>query len=137
MAKKLISLAILFLIICLTYYPKLPIFGSSGSLTVITDGQSDGEMHQIQSGNMQEFFKLTNITGQSLKTVNLDYIIGLLNKFDCKFLFCERVDGVLINYYYSPKIWGYKPVNGKKVNITVAKNDIYYTISTPIMYVGA
>ena len=135
MLKRLAVILLLLYVVYMYAYMDSPIFvGGEGIYTVTTNGASDGKIYTFNTSKMYKFYTFKGITGQSLTTKNFDFIDDFLTKNNCELMFTEIVDGIEINYYYSPKIWGYKPVNGKKVNLEVAKNKGNFTIGTPLIY---
>ncbi|MBP5373088.1 MAG: hypothetical protein J6Y44_02765 [Clostridia bacterium] len=82
-------------------------------------------------GDIKAFF---SIKGVCIKGVDGEFVDGFLKRFNAEFVLSESVESADSKYYYSDKIWGYKLVNGKKVNIHVVKNGSGFSIASPIVF---
>ena len=75
-----------------------------------------------------------SIKGVCVKGVDGEFVDEFLKRFNAEFVLSESVENADSKYYYSDKIWGYKLVNGKKVNIHTVKNGTGYSIAAPIIF---
>lgn len=111
-------------------------FGAEGIYSVTYGGGSSGVTESFPTYKMKKFYDFSDIDGQSLCTKNGEYVEKFLKENDCKLMFSETIDGLVVRYYYTPKISVYRSVNGKKVNIQTVKNKESFTIGSPMIYGG-
>lgn len=115
----------------------VPIFkGAEGIYSVTYGGCSSGVTESFSTCKMEKFYNYNDIDGQSLCTENGGYVKSFLKDKGCKLMFTENIDGIVIKYYYTPKISVYRSINGKKVNIQTAENKGNFTIGSPMIYGG-
>ena len=60
----------------------------------------------------------------------------IVRRYHARFLFEENAEGVRSEYYYTPKLRGYKLINGKKVNLHIAYANGRTVAGTPILFGG-
>ena len=137
MVNKIVTVLLIFCVFCISW-TKTPIFkGAEGVYTVaIEDKGSASKMVSFSTAEKDRFYLINKSYGQSLFTLDREYIDNFLAEYDCTFLFSENYLNGVTNYYYTPKIWGYRSINGKKVNVQTAIGDYGYAIGTPIIYGG-
>lgn len=137
--SKSISISLLSIIYIVCFYHPLsvPLFvGAEGVYSVTYGGCSSGKTESFYAEQINDFFKYSDIDGQSLYTENLSYVNDFLTEYDCRLVFSEVFDGLVVKYYYTPKISVYRSINGKKVNIQTADRDGGFTIGSPLIYGG-
>lgn len=135
--RKLLSIILIVCIFCAFNYYRKPLFyNGEGWYTVCMGEGSSGKIEGFSTAEIENYYLYKNIKGQSLTTRDKDYIDDFLKKYDCELLFTEEVEGVVTQYYYSPKISTYKPVNGKRVNVQTATRECFFTIGSPLIYGG-
>ncbi len=137
MLKRCFALLLIIYIFGFTNNAKEPLFKDcKGYYTVTTGGGSAGKFTTFSTDEMYKFYSVKNITGQSLATYDKGYIDNFLVEYEAEKVFSETVQGIVINYYYSDKIRGYRSINGKKVNIETSDDNGFYTIGSPLIYGG-
>lgn len=77
---------------------------------------------------------LKNVFGESVKCSDKSKIEGELNRLSAQFVFSEKIDDLVVNYYYSNKISRYKVINGKKINLQTAERNNNFTIGSPLIF---
>lgn len=118
-------------------YNNLPLFSGGDGVYTITIGEgSKGVFKSFSTDDINEFYLYSRIDGQSLTTENEKFIREFLEKYECVEVFSEVVSGIVVKYYYSPKISVYRSINGRKVNVQTAENGNNYTIGSPLIYGG-
>lgn len=134
------ALIITFAIIVSRYFLtplRAPIFyGAEGIYSVTYGGCSSGVTESFPTYKIKKFYDYIDIDGQSLYTKNGDYVEKFLKENGCELMFSETVDGIVVEYYYTPKISVYRSINGRKVNIQTVKNEGNFTIGSPMIYGG-
>lgn len=83
------------------------------------------------SCNLSDFF---SVKGICVKGVDKEFVNGFIKRFNAVPVSSQNVEGAFSQYYYTDKIWGYKLVNGKKVNIHVVECDYGFIVATPIIF---
>ncbi len=137
MRKKLAAILIALLLPCLCRFSSSPIFSEGSGYYGVTVGKgSAGKTEYFETAKMYKFYGYALVSGQSLTTDDKTYIDDFLSANACVKVGEEYVENITIKYYYSPKMWGYKTVNGKKVNVQTAEKSGKYTIGTPLIYGG-
>lgn len=137
MRKKIAAILITLLLPCLCKFSSSPIFAEGSGYYGVTTGKgSAGKTEYFETTEMYKFYGYVLVCGQSLTTDDKTYIDDFLAANACVEVKEEHVENITIKYYYSPKMWGYKTVNGKKVNVQTAEIKGKYTIGTPLIYGG-
>ncbi len=114
-----------------------PVFSDGeGIYSVTYGGESSGITESFPTYKMKKFYDFNDIDGQSLYTKNGEYVEKFLKENGCELMFSETIDGLIVRYYYTPKISVYRSVNDKKVNIQTVKNEENFTIGSPMIYGG-
>lgn len=137
MLKK-VAVVTLLSFVCFIYLSsQTPKFLDGNGYYGVTVGKgSSGRTEFFSTDEKYRFYRFSNISGQSLLTEDKNYVDNFLKDRDCKILFTETVDGIVLKYYYTPKISGYRSINGKKVNVQTAEKDGKFTLGTPLIYGG-
>ncbi len=98
-------------------------FGSTSSDCKIVDDVDEGAI----------YFK-NRLAGESVKVYGNFDEKSFLSKMHARLVFEEIGENFRCGYYYSPKIRGYKSINGKKVNLHIAVTESGTTVGTPIIF---
>ncbi len=78
------------------------------------------------------FFDYSHIDeGECLQTVE-----SQIEKYGARLIFKEEGEWGVSEYYYSPKLFNFVIIEGKKVNFHVAKNDTGITVGYPLIFSG-
>ena len=77
-----------------------------------------------------------NVRGECVEGVDESFVAFALSDLKAEKVFEESASDVVTVYYYSPKICGYKSINGKKVNLQTATRGNGYIIATPMIFSG-
>lgn len=135
--KRICSLILIFALICAYKIPFKPLFKSAEGYYTLTVGEGTlGRFYTVKAEKIDCFRGIFNVSGQSLKTENKEYIDNFLRDYSCVQIKTETVDGLTIRYYYSSKIPVYRSINGKKVNVQTCFGKDYYVIGSPLIYCG-
>ncbi len=100
----------------------------------IGEGGSLSEINTFSTEEMEKFYDFENVTAQSVRVYDLDYIDVIIKRYGFEKVFEEKVENISVCYYYSDKIPVYKSINGKKINLQTALGNQIYTIGTPMIY---
>ena len=138
MAKGVIvAILVVFMALYFGRAQKAMFLGAEGVYTLSVENESSSaKFISFNAKDTDNIAKYKMVTGQSVYGISKDYIDEFLTKYQCVLVFSEATAYGETNYYYSPKIWGYKSINGKKVNVQTAICSYGNTIGTPIIYGG-
>ncbi len=115
---------------------KSLIFNVEGDYTFyLNSASSNAQIITVPFDDAKEMKKnLKNVCGESVTTTRMSEIEKEIQRLNAQLLFSEKVDNIIINYYYSDKISAYKTVNGYKINLQTAINDNVITIGSPLIF---
>ena len=111
---------------------SMPFSDAEGDVEYYLDSASSTCV--IASDATLDFNSSFRIKGSCAKSVSESYIEGKLKSMSAKKVLEERVGNTVSTYYYTNKIWGYKLINGKKVNIHVAICGENAAIGSPMIF---
>ena len=63
-----------------------------------------------------------------------DYAKELIKTKKAILVFCEEVQGITCEYYYSPQIFNYVIIKGKRVNLHLVKTNKGIKIGSPLVF---
>ena len=135
MRKIILALASVALIGMSAHFERVFAFsGADGAVEYYL--YSDGSDCEILSEKQMKdrLFESFSIKGCSIKGVEKDFVEKTLEKTGAVFVLEETVENRVSKYYYSNKIWGYKLINGQKVNLHVVIDNDDLSVGTPIIY---
>ena len=84
----------------------------------------------------ERLFFLFRLKGESVRLDSPEEAEKIVRRYHARFLFEENAEGVRSEYYYTPKLRGYKLINGKKVNLHIAYANGRTVAGTPILFGG-
>ncbi len=115
---------------------KSLIFNVEGDYTFyLESSSSNAKIITVDYNSAKEIKKsLKNVCGESVTTTLKEDIEKEIDRLKAELIFSEKVDNIIINYYYSDKISAYKTINGRKINVQTAINDDIITIGSPIIF---
>lgn len=101
---------------------------------------SNASVVKVENGEKLNTFLSLFVRGESLfiedKIKGQEYIQRLISKYQAKIVFCERACNLVCEYYYSPRIFDYLVINGKRVNLHVVTSNNGITIASPLVFDG-
>ena len=115
---------------------KSLIFNIEGDYTFyLNSASSNAKIITVSYDDAKEIKKsLKNVCGESVTTTSKEEIEKEIQRLNAQLVFSEKVDNIIINYYYSDKISAYKTINGHKINLQTAINENIITIGSPIIF---
>lgn len=136
MHKIFCSFVSLFTVIALGFLTKTPVFyDAEGQVTYYCNKKnSNCTIVTVDSDYVETYRKLKNVKGECVENADEDYVKNTLARLNAKKRFSEKTDGVICDYYYSPLIKDSVIVNGKRVNIHVARRFDTFTMATPMIF---
>ena len=63
-----------------------------------------------------------------------DYAQSIVIDKQAVLVFCEKLQGITCEYYYSPKIFNYVIINGKRVNLHLVKTSNGVKMGSPLVF---
>ena len=109
-----------------------PVFANfSNTFEVCVGQKSSGNFYKA---NNRSFCLFNGVTGESC-IVNEKYSLeDVIEYFSAEKVFEEKVENLIITYYYSPKIKYVQKVNGKKINLQACVTNNQLKIGTPLIF---
>ena len=129
MLKKIVILVTLIFLILIASYTQIGAFGNKK--VVFSKNFSQGEFF---SSSIYDFGAHYNSKGYSFKIDGKNF--DFLKELDAKEVYSSKIENVENVYYYTSKIKRYQIVNGKKVNVHIAKSQNDVIVGVPIIYYG-
>ena len=84
----------------------------------------------------ERLFSLFRLKGESVTLDRMEDAEKIVRRYHARLLFEESAEGVRSVYYYTPKLRGYKLINGEKVNLHIAYAAGRTVVGTPILFGG-
>ena len=82
----------------------------------------------------ERLFSLFRLKGESVTLDCMEDAEKIVRRYHARLLFEESAEGVRSVYYYTPKLRGYKLINGEKVNLHIAYAVGRTVVGTPILF---
>ena len=129
MLKKVVILVTFIFLILIASYTQIGLIASEK--VVFSKNFSQGE---FVSSNIYDFSLRYLSKGYSFKLngQNLDF----LKELDAKEVYSSKIEKVENVYYYTNKIKKFQIINGKRVNVHIAKSQNDVIVGVPIIYYG-
>ncbi len=129
MLKKVAVIVAFMLLVLIATYSEFSYIGKKQ--VVFSKNYSQGGFF---TSNISDVGALYSSKGYSfsLSSDNLEFIDSL----NAKEVYSSKIQDVENTYYYSNKIKTYQIINGKRVNVHVAKTNNKIVVGIPIIYYG-
>ncbi len=144
MRLKAFFIFIFFLLICFCHLQEYtPVFASDrGSYTFYLGSTSSSAKFVTASAVDAKTTakQLKDITGEKIffedKIYGANYALKTVKSLNAKMVFSERVDNIVCEYYYTPKIYCFILIKNKRVNLHVVKSVHGVAVATPLVFDG-
>ncbi len=129
MLKKMVIVIAFILIIIVASFSQFNIFGDRQ--VTFSKNYSQGDFF---ISNINDFYGRYSSKGFSFKLdgENLDFLKDL----NAKQVYSSQIENVENAYFYTDKIKKYQIINGKRVNVHIAKTGDGVIIGIPLIYYG-
>ena len=138
MRKIFVSYIVILALIAVSGCRSCPMFPAEGGIYTYyfySESSNAGTATMPSKSAESYFVNMFIYSGESVSyTGNKDYAVKITEKYKAKFLFAERAGDVITEYYYSPFILKKINLNGKTVNLQIAREGGRTVIGSPIIF---
>ena len=105
------------------------LYSKSSNASVVNVSNVDGAKRALNPFIVRgESVYLTTCEGAN------DYAQSIVIDKQAVLVFCEKLQGITCEYYYSPKIFNYVIINGKRVNLHLVKTSNGVKMGSPLVF---